>query len=378
MSDEVRPLGPTSRGTAPTWLIAAGLAAMLAGQSAVIAEEVMIGWQELEITGDAGEPPLDVALWYPTRDPGATVVIGDTPVFVGVAAVPEARPSGAGLPLVVLSHGFGGHRGNLAWLAAALAETGHVVAALDHPGTTTRDMRPGEPAVLARRSAEVGRVIDRLTADRPEPIDAGPIDAGLIDTGLIDAGRIAVIGHSLGAWTALQLAGARFSLDRALADCDERPGLAACELLAWAGTDDPQAAAILDGDRRDVRVAAAVALDIGMARGFTEASLEAVDIPVLVAAAGAPNPGIPAALESGHLSTHLPATTTGSVELAAAGHFSFMPRCKPGAVELLAAEAPGDEIVCLDGGAADRAALHDAVVEATLDFLADAWPGQRP
>lgn len=373
MSEAVSLLGPTSRRKAPLRLIAAGLAAMLCGQSAVIAEAATIGWQELEIAGAAGGPPLDVALWYPTRDPGATVAIGDNPVFVGVAVVPEARPSGEGLPLVVLSHGFGGHQGNLAWLAAALAAAGHVVATLDHPGTTTRDRRPGEPGVLARRSADVGRVIDRLTADRPVLIDAG-----LIDAGLIDGGRIAVIGHSLGAWTALQLAGARFSLDRALADCNERPALAACELLTWAGADDPSTATILAGDRRDARVTAVAALDIGMARGFTEASLEAVAIPVLLVAAGSPNPRIPAALESGHLSAHLPAATTGTIELADAAHFSFMPLCKPGAVELLAAEEPGDEIVCLDGGDADRATLHEAVIEATLDFLEMVWADHTP
>ena len=349
-------------------VLACSLAALLCSQPAALAEAVTIGWQTLEIAGSAGAPPLDVALWYPTREAGATLAIGDNPVFVGVEAVPEARPTGEDLPLVVLSHGFGGHRGNLAWLAAALAEAGHVVAALDHPGTTTRDRRPGEPDMLARRSADIGRVIDRLTIDQPAPIDAG----------LIDAGRIAVIGHSLGAWTALQLGGARFSADRALADCDARPALAACEVLAWAGADDPGTATMLEGDRRDARVTAVAALDIGMARGFTEASLEAVDIPVLVVAAGAPNPRIPAALEAGHLLAHLPQATTTARVLAAAGHFSFMPLCKPGARDLLAAEEPGDEIVCLDGGDADRAALHDTVVEATLDFLAGVWPGEQP
>lgn len=368
MSEAARPFGAISRGAAPRWLIAAGLAAMLGGPAAVTAEPVTIGWQAFEIAGNAAAPPLDVALWYPSRDGAATVAIGDNPVFVGVEVVPDARPSGAGLPLVVLSHGFGGHQGNLAWLAAALVEAGHVVATLDHPGTTTRDRRPGEPEMLARRSADVGRLIDRLTTER----------AGLVDAGLIDGGQIAVIGHSLGAWTALQLAGARFSPDRALADCDQRPELAACELLAWAGAENPGPAARLEGDRRDARVTAVAALDIGMARGFTEASLEAVDIPVLVVAAGAPNPRIPAALESGHLLAHLPQATTRAIEFADAGHFSFMPTCKPGAAELLAAEEPGDEIVCLDGGDVDRAALHAAVVEATLGFLADAWSGQRP
>ena len=355
---------PASRSKARTPLIAASLAAMLSGASTVIADEVMIGWQELEITGDAGEPALDVALWYPTSDPGPIVAVGDNPVFVGVEVVPEAEPLGEGLPLVVLSHGFGGHRGNLAWLAGALAAAGHVVAALDHPGTTTRDMRPGEPVVLARRSADVGRVIDRLVVDRP---------------GLVDAERIAVIGHSLGAWTAVQLAGARFSIGRALADCRERPELAACEVLAWAGGSDVRGATpILDDERRDGRVAAVVALDIGMARGFSAASLEAVEIPVLVVAAGAPNPRIPASLESGHLLAHLPAATTISLELADAGHFSFMPLCKEDAVELLAGEEPGDEIVCLDPGGAERRALHDAAVEATLGFLESVWPGHLP
>lgn len=355
-----------------TGLAAWSVVASFCSQPATVAADVAIGWQELTIpgdidgdsdSGDAASPALDVSLWYPTADRAATRAIGDNPVFVGVEAVPAAPPPAAGnLPLVVLSHGFGGHQGNLAWLAGALAEAGHVIAALDHPGTTTRQMRPGEPMALASRAADIGRVIDALVATRPA---------------LIDADRIAVIGHSLGAWTAMQLAGARFSLDRALADCELRPELAACEVLAWAEADGPEAAATLAGDRRDARVAAVIALDIGMARGFTDASLAAVEIPVLVIAAGKPNPRIPAAGESGRLSADLPAATTRTVELAEAGHFSFMPLCKPGAVELLAAEEPGDEIVCLDAGDADRRALHAAVVDATVDFLGEVWLADR-
>jgi predicted dienelactone hydrolase len=338
-------------------LIAAGAIALLASSLPAAAA---IGLQEIEIAGDAGAEPLAVSLWYPATAAGTPVLVGDNPVFVGLEVLPEATPAGNGLPLAILSHGFGGHRGNLAWLAAPLVEAGHVVAALDHPGTTTRDMRAGEPMALAGRAGQISRLIDALSSEA----------VGDLAPGLLDGERIAVIGHSLGAWTALQLAGAQFSLERALDDCRERPELAACEVLAWSGAaDDPTAAAALGRAQRDDRVGAVVALDIGMARGFTPASLAAIEVPVLVIAAGAPNPRIPAEHESGHLAAHLPAATTTVIELADAGHFSFMPRCKPGAVALLEVEEPGDEIVCLDADGGQREALHTAIGQAITGLL---------
>ena len=340
-------------------LVAAGTIAVLASLSAADAAAA-IGFQAIEVAAAAGAEPLAVSLWYPAAATGTPVLIGDNPVFVGLEVVPEATPEGESLPLAILSHGFGGHRGNLAWLAAPLVEAGFVVAALDHPGTTTQDLRAGEPMALAGRAAQIGRLIDALEGDAV--VDYAP--------GLVDAERIAVIGHSLGAWTALQLAGARFSLERAFEECRERPELAACEVLAWSGAvDDPSAAAAFRSTRRDDRVGAVVALDIGMARGFEPSSLAAIEPPVLVIAAGAPNPRIPAAHESGHLSAHLPARTTTVLEIADAGHFSFMPLCKPGAVALLEVEEPGDEIVCMDADGRQRDALHAAIGRAVVGFL---------
>ena len=340
-------------------LITAGTIALLASLLGAVAAAA-IGFQEIEIEAGDGAAPLAVSLWYPTADAGTPVLVGDNPVFVGLEVLPEATPAGDGLPLAILSHGFGGHRGNLAWFAEPLVEAGHVVAALDHPGTTTGDMRAGEPMALAGRAAQITRLIDALTG--AAVVDLAP--------GLLDAERIAVIGHSLGAWTALQLAGAQFSLERALDDCGLRPELAACEVLAWSGAaDDPTAAAALGHAERDDRVAAVVALDIGMARGFTPSSLAAIEPPVLVIAAGALNPRIPAPHESGHLAAHLPAATTTTLEFADAGHFSFMPPCKPGAVALLEVEEPGDEIVCMDAGGRQRPALHAAIGRAIAGFL---------
>jgi len=47
----------------------------------------------------------------------------------------------------------------------------------------------------------------------------------------------------------------------------------------------------------DPRVAAIVSLDLGFARGFSDASLAALNRPTLVIAAGTPSPELPAALE---------------------------------------------------------------------------------
>ena len=85
--------------------------------------------------GGEGPRPLNVALWYPTKDTGPEGVVAETPAFEGEPVIREAKPSAGMHPLVVLSHGYGGTWRNLSWLAVDLAKRGYAVAAPDHPGS---------------------------------------------------------------------------------------------------------------------------------------------------------------------------------------------------------------------------------------------------
>jgi predicted dienelactone hydrolase len=339
------------------FLVLAGLA----GPAAQAADT--IGFRQIAVPDAGGTRPLDVTIWYPSEAGGSQTVVGENPAFAGISVVKDAAPSGGRHPLVVLSHGFGGSWRNLNWLAGDLVQQGYVVAAADHPGTTAFDKRPAEAARLWERPRDMSRVIDALTHDPSFGIS-------------IDTTRIAAIGHSLGGWTVVAAAGARFDADRLDEECKSHSDLRACEVFITLGI-GADLRPKLGGDLKDERIAAIVSLDLGLARGFTPANLAAIHIPTLIVAAGTNVAAIPAKLESGYLAQNLPAATSRYVEIADATHFSFMGICKPGAIALIEEETPGDGIVCKDGGARDRIAIHRQVADLIIGFLAEALPQRR-
>jgi len=164
---------------------------------------------------------LPVEVWYPAADAHRGQDLGEAtrdhyellPGFPPVwqEAVRDAAPRAGSYPLVMFSHGFGGHRRQTTFLCAHLASHGYVVAAVDHTGNTIADMmqmmlqaqmgtRPPDTAASLRefietRPADVVFVLDQLLAG------AVPAVAPLIDRE-----RIGVAGHSFGGWTTLMVA----------------------------------------------------------------------------------------------------------------------------------------------------------------------------
>lgn len=319
-----------------------------------------IGFKENELPDASGDRPLHFSIWYPTIDVGPVIPVGENRAFYGVPATKDARPLSDAHPLVVLSHGYGGSWRNLNWLAEELVHHGYIVAAPDHPGTTTFDKSAAEAAKLWERPHDLSRVIDALTGD---PSLAGSI----VPT------RIAAIGHSLGGWTVAAIGGARFSTARFAQDCKMHPNPRTCglsiELGIEQGHDSP-----LNGDLSDPRIGAIVSLDLGLARGFTPESLAAFNVPALIIGAGVDIGDLPAKLESGYLAANLPKATSSYVEIPDAMHFSFMQACKPGAIDLIEEDTPGDGIVCKDGGTRDREAIHRQVADMITTFLARVIP----
>jgi predicted dienelactone hydrolase len=320
--------------------------------TAAAAQAEGTGFRQIAIDRD-NPRPLEIALWYPASSDAAPEIVGENKVFFGIPAIRDAMPDGGRYPLVVLSHGYGGSWRNLNWLAAKLVAKGYVVAAPDHPGTTTFDRDPARAAMLWERPRDLSRAIDAVLAD---PALSGHVDPG----------RIAAIGHSLGGWAVTALAGARFDPAQFSRDCRDNFSLRACALTEELGLSDPAMAA----DLRDPRVGAFVSLDLGLARGFTPESLAAVQIPGLVLGAGVEIGDLPARLESGWLGEHLPAASSRLEMIPDAMHFSFMQLCKSGAEAVIEAEEPGDGIVCRDGGQRERAAIHDEIAASISGFLA--------
>ncbi|MBW9055147.1 alpha/beta hydrolase family protein [Rhizobium mesosinicum] len=330
------------------------------------------GFRETTLSGTNVDRPMHVSIWYPTASDATPVLLGETPAFIGQPVIKNAEPVAGPHPLVVLSHGYGGSWRNLAWLAAALVDAGYVVAAPDHPGTTTFDMRKPDAVELWKRPGDLSHAIDALL-DNPDL------------TGGVASDRIDAIGHSLGGWTVVELAGGRFDAAKVTENCLAEFSPIYCKIFEALGIGrDAASNAAMAADLGDARIRAVVTLDLGPGRGLTPASLAAIHIPVMVLAAAADVDADTATkadiaasnTDSGYVARYLPLVTTTYNLVPGSLHFSFMQPCKPGAAQLIEKEAPGESIVCRDGMGADREVIHRQVASMVTDFLGKALPRQ--
>jgi predicted dienelactone hydrolase len=156
-------------------------------------EEGRVGCCAVELTDVVQGARVPLWLLYPAWLPEREERFGPYPLRVAM----DAPVAGEGLPLVVISHGNGGSPWVYRELAAYLARAGFVVALPEHPGNSRSDNRlAGTQANLENRPRHIRLVIDAaLASDRVG--------------GRLGRGGVAVIGHSLGGYTALAVAGGR-------------------------------------------------------------------------------------------------------------------------------------------------------------------------
>lgn len=314
------------------------------------------GFRQLDLT-DPHERTLKLAVWYPSATSGKVEKAGNNPAFEGVFVTRNAQPASGPHPLLVISHGYNGNWKNLAWIAQIMAMQGYIVAAPDHPGTTTFNQDPDEARKLWQRPRDLTRVINFIT-------DASQL------IGKTDNDRIAALGHSLGGWTVLSLAGAQFDPVQFIHDCQPQPQRGDCVLINKLGIDSVQTRKALSANYRDARINAIVSLDLGLAPGFTHQSLSQIDIPVLILAAQMDNVArLPAIQESGYLAAWIKPQWRTYEVISGATHFSFMQLCKAGADVLLNNASPGDGIVCGDAHGISRIKIHHQLADKISAFL---------
>lgn len=317
--------------------------------------EPIAGHDRFEVAAAHRATPLAASVWYPLGTPTYQGLIGDNAVFHGTPAYVGAAIAPGAFPLVLLSHGSGGNMDNLAWLSSALALKGAMVLAVNHPGSTSGDSSPRRSLRLADRAADLEAALDHLLAD---PAFAAHVDPS----------RIASLGFSLGGATALNLAGAR--TDRGLyRDYCARLGEAAadCAFFAKGGVDFANLPEAFEGEMRDPRINAAIAIDPGMTYALDLASVAALELPVLLINLGGEERWL--AVDVSARGSDL-ASLLSDAEYAVAApanHFTFLGLCKPEGSAVLAQER--DDPVCDDPAGADRAAIHAVIAEHIAAFL---------
>ena len=277
-----------------------------------------------------GPRPLTWSAWYPAQH--GTGIEPDMPQFfeMGDLAVNAASAPGPH-PAVLLSHGTGGAPESLGWLARDLASKGYVVIGAHHHGNTGSEPYRAEGFLCWwERALDLSEL---LTAHST----TGPFAAH------IDITKAHVIGFSLGAYTALAMAGARTSMDRYLAWTkgtrfenegpkefpnapDHIPKLlenSAPFRGAWARQRN---------DFTDPRIKNFVAIaPPPPVRGFDEASVQAVENPVTLitgeADREAPSPDCADWLEQ--MNTRFTRISVG----ADVGHYTFLGQAGPAVVD---------------------------------------------
>jgi predicted dienelactone hydrolase len=312
-------------------VITAALALCLAATGAEAA-----GFRFIDVPAAGDQPAMHGAIWYPCAAPAQDIALGD----ITLRGVKDCPASGDKLPLVVISHGFGGSFLGHHDTAEALADAGFAVAAISHPGDNSRDKsRAEELQIFLDRPAQIRRLIDFM-------LTASPLAARL------DAGRVGFFGFSRGGYTGLVLIGARPDWAAARDFCTGAP------LAPFCGQLDDTALA-REAPAPDPRIKAAVIAD-PLAIFFTAQSFAAITVPVQLWGSERGGDGVTpesvAAVNRGLPGPHQFQVVPNSA------HFAFLAPCPPA----LAAAVPR---ICTDAPGFDRVAFHRELDAAAVAFL---------
>ncbi len=297
------------------------------------------GIRLFDIPADSGLPLTGIA-WTPCAAPASEVVLGGGVVLPGVRDCPI---KGDRLPLIVVSHGRRGSFLAHSDTAAALADAGFVVAAINHPGDNARDSsRTDEFSVLVERPADMKRLTDFMLG-------------AWKDAAVLDPRRIGLFGFSRGAYTGLVVIGGN-------------PDFGALAALCKAtGATTPKCEAIREGrvptaaPIHDLRIRAAILADPPVVEGlFSRERLAGVTIPLLLWRSAFGGDGVtPEAVDE--LEQLLPGRPDYRT-VANSAHFSFVAPCPPE----LAKAVP---VLCTDPPGFNRTAFHAEFNDAAVAFF---------
>ena len=285
----------------------------------------------------AGHPPIQGVLWTPCAQPAEQLQLGPFALRASKDCPVNATQK---LPLVIVSHGYGGSNLSHHSMAASLADSGFAVLAINHTLDSALNMAQGGTlAALLQRPADISAALDFLLA---QPTWRGHIDPG----------RIGFFGFSRGGYTGLVLAGAQPDFRHAQFECADM------RIPLCQSQRDPHLPPMKFSP--DARIKAYVLAD-PLSAFPTRASVYHVRAPMQLWASAYGGDGIvPGSVQA--LAQQLPASTALQV-VANGNHFAFMAPCTPA----LAAIAPE---VCADPPGFDRAAFLPPWTEAVRAFFA--------
>ncbi|MCB5190992.1 alpha/beta hydrolase [Methylobacillus arboreus] len=152
---------------------------------------MFVGAMELRLEDAENGLSFPALVMYPTQQAPASHAFG--PYVMEVS--PDAPTAPGQYPLVLVSHGSGGSHLLYRTITCHLARHGYVVAMIEHPGNNRVDNQfMGEVENLQYRPRHLKLAADYLYQNA-------------VFSRYLQPGRLAVVGHSMGGYAALALAG---------------------------------------------------------------------------------------------------------------------------------------------------------------------------
>jgi predicted dienelactone hydrolase len=180
-------------------------------------------------------------------------------------------------PVIVISHGLAEDRNTFGYLAQHLASYGFAVAALDHPVSNSKEFQqflsgfagPPQAAELINRPLDVKYLLDELQR-------RNETDPNLKRQ--LNLQQVGVVGHSLGGYTALGLAGGKLDFEKIKKDCESNRSLNLSVFLQC------RASEIQPGNYQiqDDRVKAVIAMNPLSSTVFGRKGISQIKIPVML------------------------------------------------------------------------------------------------
>lgn len=299
-----------------SFLLAAALA--IGASATAWGASFNIGYRLLKLHDPFSNKDFAVAVWYPTHAASDRIALRPdlsvcslgplacraTGAFL-IQARRNAVPAPGEFGLIVISHGAGGGAMNHWDTAVALAASGYVVAAPRHPRDESQDLA-GATAWIGRPK-QISIIIDRLVHDE---------ELG----GRVQAQRIGVIGHSLGGYTSLVLAGATPKVTAVRDHCRRNVGDRRFCTYGGGIIQQRVKSGLTIPNVRDARVRALVLL-APVAAFFTDDDLAKVLVPALVIG-GERDEITPPKFHAERIAKRVKSASYRSVPNA--GHFSFL------------------------------------------------------
>jgi predicted dienelactone hydrolase len=342
--------------------------AVLAALAAPIASAADIGERHLvahetsaAFRDAANRDYVNLTVWYPAAPDAA-----ETPVDL---VPPGQRVSGPLGPVadapfidrrrhatILLSPGFGGSAGSMAWFGTALARHGYIVVAVDPPGNNGR-----EPVT-------VGGAV--LFWERPRDLAAAlaKVEDDAVVGAHVNRGQIGVAGFSAGGLASLAAAKARIDLRHYKAFCTTHPGDTFCApetVLGFTRAEadnfiaQPEIAREIRHARDDMTIAgvkAAYVMAPALVQSLDFGSLHSLRAPVRIIL-GAADRVSPPSTNGEQAAAAIPGAKLRI--LRGVGHYDFVADC---------AEA-GDASLDVCATGVPRAETHDIVTGDALGFF---------